>query len=66
MVAVLNNGGGFYSPETYIHEARMQGATIHAPCINSSKYETTIFGTNIYLGLQHLSGLDTSVAQQII
>jgi len=66
MVAVLNNGGGFYSPETYIHEARMQGATIHAPCVNSSNYETTIFGTDIYLGLQHLSGLDKAVAQQII
>ena len=28
MVAVLNNGGGFYSTEHYLHEAKMQGATI--------------------------------------
>ena len=32
MVAVLNNGGGFYRAESYIHEARMLGATIHTPC----------------------------------
>src|SRR5258706_575434 len=25
MVAVLNNGGGFYAPEFYVHEARMCG-----------------------------------------
>ncbi|MEQ9567941.1 MAG: hypothetical protein RLN85_19385, partial [Pseudomonadales bacterium] len=33
MVATINNGGGFYSSEFYFHEARMWGATIHAPCI---------------------------------
>ena len=27
MVAVLNNGGGYYRPEYYVHEARMLGAT---------------------------------------
>lgn len=31
MVATLNNGGGFYRTELYIHEARMHGAEIVAP-----------------------------------
>ncbi|HAV30064.1 MAG TPA: hypothetical protein DCW93_09050, partial [Saprospirales bacterium] len=31
MVAVLNNGGGFYSPELYVHEARILGGNIQAP-----------------------------------
>ncbi len=66
MVSVLNNGGGFYAAETYIHEARMQGATVHAPCVNRSKYETTIYGKDIYLGFQHLSGLETQVAVRIM
>src|SRR5699024_3221134 len=32
MVAVLNNGGGFYSTESYVHEARMKGGNILPPC----------------------------------
>jgi len=66
MVAVINNQGGFYRTEVYIHEARMSGATIHNPCVNKSEYETTLYGSDIYLGLMHLEGLETKVAQQIV
>ncbi|WP_394747707.1 DNA polymerase III subunit alpha [Spongiimicrobium salis] len=58
MVATINNGGGFYRVELYLHEARMNGGHIHAPCINTSAIETTIFGKDIYLGFQHLQGLE--------
>ncbi len=58
MVATINNGGGFYRVETYIHEARLHGAIIHAPCINTSFIDTVVFGKEIYLGFQHLQGLD--------
>lgn len=58
MVAVLNNGGGFYSPEFYIHEARMNGAKIELPCINTSEPETIIRGKTIYLGLCMIHGLN--------
>lgn len=51
MVATINNGGGFYRLEFYIHEARMQGAVIHPPCINQSNSETVLKGNHIYLGL---------------
>ncbi|MES2689318.1 MAG: DNA polymerase III subunit alpha, partial [Bacteroidota bacterium] len=51
MVATLNNGGGFYRKELYIHEARQHGAAIHLPCINNSNDETLIKGKTIYLGL---------------
>jgi len=66
MVAVLNNGGGFYRPETYIHETRRLGGIIHAPCVNKGEYETTIEGKDIYLGFQHLHGLDTKLAYRIV
>lgn len=66
MVATLNNGGGFYRPELYIHEARMCGATIHPPCVNRSTYETTIIGSDIYLGFQLLHGLDRKIAEAIV
>ncbi|GAA4278050.1 DNA polymerase III subunit alpha [Aquimarina mytili] len=58
MVATINNGGGFYRVETYIHEARLNGAIIHVPCINKSSIDTTIKGKEIYLGFQHLQGLE--------
>ncbi|AWX43601.1 DNA-directed DNA polymerase [Flagellimonas maritima] len=58
MVATINNGGGFYRVETYIHEARKHGARIHPPCINRSAIETIIKGKDIFLGFQHLQGLE--------
>ena len=66
MVAVLNNGGGFYRQETYVHEARQCGGIIQTPCINRSRYQTTIEGKDIYLGFQHLSGLETRVVARIL
>ncbi|MCL4121817.1 UNVERIFIED_CONTAM: hypothetical protein GTU68_050031 [Idotea baltica] len=66
MVAVLNNGGGFYRPELYIHEARLCGGNIHAPCINKSEYETTIEGDNIYLGFHLLHNLDKETSDKIV
>ncbi|MAB58566.1 MAG: DNA polymerase III subunit alpha, partial [Aequorivita sp.] len=50
MVATLNNGGGFYSVELYVHEARMHGGNILQPCINRSFNETVIYGKDIYIG----------------
>ncbi|UBM60383.1 DNA polymerase III subunit alpha [Marinilongibacter aquaticus] len=66
MVAVLNNGGGFYRTELYVHEARMQGGLLHAPQINLSRVETIIRGQHIYLGFQHLAGLESHLALQIV
>lgn len=66
MVAVINNQGGFYRTEVYVHEARMSGANIHNPCVNKSEYETTLYGIDIYLGLMHLEGLETKIAQHIV
>lgn len=65
MVGVINNFGGFYKTEFYFHEARMNGAEIEAPCINTSEHLTTIFGNRIYIGFIHLKSLETKVAQQI-
>jgi DNA-directed DNA polymerase III PolC len=66
MVATLNNGGGFYSPELYVHEARMCGATIEAPCINHSNIATIIEGKGIYLGYSYLKELEKKTMIRII
>ena len=66
LVAVLNNGGGFYRPEFYVHEARMLGATIHPPCINTSNNGNRIQGKNLYLGFGYLRELEDRVAERIL
>ena len=66
MVAVINNFGGFYRTEFYFHEARMQGANIHAPCVNHSFQLTDIRGEDIYMGFIHLHQLTQRVAIAIV
>ncbi|KQX00773.1 DNA polymerase III subunit alpha [Flavobacterium sp. Root420] len=65
MVAVINNQGGFYRTEVYVHEAKMSGASIHNPCVNKSEFETTLYGTEVYLGFMHLQSLESKIALQI-
>ena len=66
MVAVMNNGGGFYRVEVYIHEARMLGATIEAPCVNHSFAQNIIIGKTIYLGLALLKELESNTIERIL
>lgn len=66
MVATLNNGGGFYRKEVYIHEARMHGAVIERPCINNSDALCVIKGKTIYLGLAMIAELEQQVIQNIL
>jgi len=66
MVAAINNGGGFYRPEIYIHEAKMSGAIIHNPCINKSFLQTTVYGVDIYLGFMLLNNLNSDFIHNIV
>lgn len=66
MVGVINNFGGFYRTEFYVHEARMSGAEIHAPCVNKSEYTTMIYGDDIYLGFIHLGEMEKKVGDDIL
>lgn len=64
-VAVINNFGGFYSTWVYVNEAKKWGAAIHLPCVNRSEYNTTIYGTDIYLGLNLIQNLESAFATGI-
>ncbi|MDH5413198.1 MAG: DNA polymerase III subunit alpha [Flavobacteriaceae bacterium] len=66
MVATLNNFGGFYSTELYIHEARMHGGIIAAPCINHSFNEAFIEGKTIYLGFMFLRSLESRIIKKLL
>ncbi len=66
MVATLNNGGGFYRTSLYIHEARMHGAKIVAPCVNNSSSLSTIEDESIYLGLAMINELDHTIVTHLL
>ncbi|MDG4946214.1 DNA polymerase III subunit alpha [Weeksellaceae bacterium KMM 9713] len=65
MVAVINNGGGYYTRELYFHEARMNGGILHAPCINKSFSQTVIYKKDIYLGFNLLNNIDENSMELI-
>ncbi len=66
MVCAINNQGGFYRTEVYVHECRMAGAHIHNPCVNKSLYETTLYRDQVYLGFMHLQKLEIKLAKLLI
>lgn len=66
LTATLNNGGGFYKMELYIHEARMHGADIQAPCVNNSDTLCLIKNNSIYLGLGFIASLEKPMVQHIL
>ena len=66
MVATLNNGGGFYRMELYIHEARMHGAEIVPPCVNNSIRLCTIQDKTIFLGFGIIGALEKEVVQALL
>jgi len=62
IIGVLNNGGGFYSTEMYLHEARMLGAKVEAPCVNKSNLLSVLEGENtIYIGFYLVRDLEEKV-----
>ena len=66
MVATINNFGGFYRTELYVHEARMHGAAVEPPCINQSFNEAIIKGKTIYLGFVLLHALEAKTIKKIL
>ena len=67
LTATLNNGGGFYSTELYVHTAKMKGATVEPPCINQSMAEATVCKSTIYLGLSFIrAGFERQNIKRII
>lgn len=66
LVGVANNFGGFYHTEFYLHEAKRAGATIEAPCVNTSEEFCSLHGTRIFLGLGNVKGLEGGAVELIL
>lgn len=65
MVGVLNNEGGFYNREFYLHEARMSGADIQAPCVNKGEYYDCLDDKTIYVGFRYVKELEIKLGEVI-
>jgi len=65
MVATINNFGGYYRTEIYVHEARMLGATIESPSINEGDYECIIIGKRIILGFNLIQNAESKIILKI-
>lgn len=66
MVATINNYGGFYQTEYYVHEARMHGGIIEAPCVNNGSVDTVIKGKSIYIGFKFLHAFEDKIGIKIL
>lgn len=66
MVATINNGGGFYSPELYLNEARLYGAVVEEPCVNRSSALSIVQGKTIILGFHRIRSMDYASMECIL
>lgn len=66
LLATINNGGGFYSTELYLHEAKIHGAEIKLPCVNNSKKLHHLVNNTIYIGFIKIQGLESTFIEHFI
>jgi error-prone DNA polymerase len=66
LTATINNFGGFYRTEIYVHEARKAGAVIEAPSLNFGDYHSLLHVNKLYLGFNLVLGIETAVIQRAI
>jgi error-prone DNA polymerase len=66
MTACINNFGGYYRTEVYVHEARSWGATILAPSLNNGDYECILRGKSLILGFILVSGVEDKTILKVL
>jgi DNA-directed DNA polymerase III PolC len=66
MTACINNFGGYYRTEVYVHEARTWGAEIQAPSINEGDYTCVLNGKKLILGFILVSGIEGKIIVKAI
>lgn len=66
MTATLNNGGGFYRAELYLHEAKIHGAKIELPCVNRSHSGCRLMGKQIVIGLGFVKDLESKTTKMLL
>ena len=66
--SVLNNGGGFYSPQVYVNEVRRLGFAVLGPDVNESVllYSIDYRRAGLRVGLARMRDLDRRTAECIV
>jgi error-prone DNA polymerase len=66
--SVLNNGGGFYSPQVYVNETRRHGFAVLGPDVNESEllYSVDYARAGLRVGLARMRDLDRHTAERIV
>lgn len=63
---VINNGGGYYSRQTYLNAVRRYGFDIKSPDINISSMEYISTENTLIIGFLQLKGISVSLLEKII
>jgi DNA-directed DNA polymerase III PolC len=66
LTACINNFGGYYRTEIYVHEARKWGAKIEAPSLNEGDYECVLRGNRLILGFNLVAEVEGAIILQIL
>jgi DNA polymerase-3 subunit alpha len=66
LTACINNFGGYYRTEIYVHEARRFGAHIEAPCINEGSYECALKEKRLILGFNLVLGIEAALIEKLL
>jgi DNA polymerase-3 subunit alpha len=66
LTACINNFGGYYRTEIYVHEARRFGALIEAPCINEGTYSCSLKGKRLLLGFNLVAGIEAALIEKLL
>jgi error-prone DNA polymerase len=66
MVSVINNGGGFYSRQTYVNHCRRMGYAVLGPDINKSELHYTIEAGCLRVGLLQLCEIHKDFLKQVL
>ena len=66
LTACINNFGGYYRTEIYVHEARRFGAQIEAPCINEGAYSCVLKANRLILGFNLVLGIEAALIEKLL
>jgi error-prone DNA polymerase len=65
-LSVINNGGGYYSRQTYLNECRRLGIGLLLPDVNASAIPYSAEGAKIRVGLNQLRGISRSFLGRLL
>ena len=66
MAAVLSNGGGYYTSQAYVSEARRMGLRVVGPDVNSSRLRYHGRDGTVVVGLMAISGLSSAAVDDLL